>query len=158
MPDSEQRLWRTVMRRKYQLTRSRVQLHNRLESLLEEAHLKLSSLVSDLLGASARRMLKAIADGETNPTAVAALANKKLRATQEQLRDALSACTELNSVYRRLLKMTLEELQFLEQQISQVDHESASLLKPACGCRAPAGGGPRIGSGFGAADPGRSGG
>ena len=69
MPDSEQRLWRTVMRRKYQLTRSRVQLHNRLESLLEEAHLKLSSLVSDLLGASARRMLKAIADGETNPTA-----------------------------------------------------------------------------------------
>jgi len=56
------------------------------------------------------------------------LADKKLRATQEQLRDALSACTELNSVYRRLLKMTLEELQFLEQQISQVDHESASLL------------------------------
>jgi len=54
--------------------------------------------------------------------------HKKLRATQEQLRDALSACTELNSVYRRLLKMTLEELQFLEQQISQVDHESASLL------------------------------
>ncbi|MGA8703669.1 MAG: IS110 family transposase, partial [Candidatus Sulfotelmatobacter sp.] len=100
MPDSEQRLWRTVMRRKYQLTRSRVQLHNRLESLLEEAHLKLSSLVSDLLGASARRMLKAIADGETNPTALAALADKKLRATQEQLRDALSACTELNSVYR----------------------------------------------------------
>ena len=56
------------------------------------------------------------------------MADKKLRATQEQLRDALSACTELNSVYRRLLKMTLEELQFLEQQISQVDHESASLL------------------------------
>src|SRR5712671_3489530 len=128
VPDSEQRLWRTVMRRKYQLTCNRVQLHNRLESLLEEAHLKLSSLVSDLLGASARRMLKAIADGETNPAALAALADKRLRATQEQLRDALSACTELNSVYRRLLKMTLEELQFLEQQISQVDHESASLL------------------------------
>jgi transposase len=128
VPDSEQRLWRTVMRRKYQLTCNRVQLHNRLESLLEEAHLKLSSLVSDLLGASARRMLKAIADGETNPAALAALADKRLRATQEQLGDALSACTELNSVYRRLLKMTLEELQFLEQQISQVDQESASLL------------------------------
>src|SRR5258708_34674866 len=50
VPDAEQRLWRTVMRRKYQLTRNRVQLHNRLESLLEEAHIKLSSLVSDLLG------------------------------------------------------------------------------------------------------------
>jgi hypothetical protein len=37
-------------------------LHNQLEALLEEAHIKLSSLVSDLLGASARRMLKALAD------------------------------------------------------------------------------------------------
>src|SRR5437870_11230047 len=65
VPDAEQRLWRTVMRRKYQLTRNRVQLQNSLEALLEEAHIKLSSLVSDLLGASARRMLKALADGET---------------------------------------------------------------------------------------------
>lgn len=47
VPDAEQRLWRTVMRRKYQLTRNQVQLRNRLESLLEEAHIKLSSLVSD---------------------------------------------------------------------------------------------------------------
>src|SRR5438309_5510574 len=37
VPDAEQRLWRTVMRRKYQLTRNRVQLQNRLEALLEEA-------------------------------------------------------------------------------------------------------------------------
>jgi transposase len=57
VPDAEQRLWRTVMRRKYQITRNRVQLHNRLEALLEEAHIKVSSLVSDLLGISARRML-----------------------------------------------------------------------------------------------------
>jgi hypothetical protein len=55
VPDAEQRLWRTVMRRRYQLTRNRVQLQSRLEALLEEAHLKLSSLVSDLLGTSARR-------------------------------------------------------------------------------------------------------
>ena len=54
VPDVEQRLWRTVMRRKYQITRNRVQLHNRLEALLEEAHIKVSSLVSDLLGVSAR--------------------------------------------------------------------------------------------------------
>src|SRR6516164_2548328 len=51
VPDEEQRLWRAVMRRKYQLTRNRVQLQNRLESLLEETHIKLSSVVSDLLGA-----------------------------------------------------------------------------------------------------------
>src|SRR3974390_3024369 len=71
VPDAEQRLWRTVTRKKYQLRRDRVRLHNQLESLLEEAHIKLSSLVTDLLGVSARRMLKALADGETNPAALA---------------------------------------------------------------------------------------
>src|SRR5213083_3654912 len=91
VPDAEQRLWRTVMRRKYQLTRNRVQLQNRWEALLEEAHIKLSSLVSDLLGASARRMLQALADGETDPAALAALAAPRLRATGQQLRDAFNA-------------------------------------------------------------------
>jgi hypothetical protein len=81
----------------------------------------LSSLVSDLLGASARRMLKALAEGETNPAALAALADWKLRATPEQLCDALGACTDLKPVYRRLLKMALEQLQFLEQLIGQLD-------------------------------------
>src|SRR6266516_501370 len=128
VPDAEQRLWRTVTRRKYQLTRDHVRQQNQLESLLEEAHIKLSSLVSDLLGASARRMLKALAEGETNPTALATLADERLRATPEQLCDALGACTDLKPVYRRLLKMALEQLQFLEQQIGQLDQEMASLL------------------------------
>src|SRR5437773_3156863 len=130
VPDAEQRLWRTVTRKKYQLRRDLVRLNNQLESLLEEAHIKLSSLVSDLLGVSARRMLKALADGETNPAALAALAHERLRATPEQLCDALGACTELNPVYRRLLKMTLEHLQILEQQIGQLDQELATLLHP----------------------------
>jgi transposase len=128
VPDAEQRLWRTVVRRKYQLTCDRVRLQNQLESLLEEAQLKLSSLVSDLLGASARRMLKAIADGEDSPSALAALADQRLRATQQQLCDALGASKELNQVYRRLLKMALEELQLIEQQMNQLDQEIANLL------------------------------
>src|SRR5215469_1756939 len=128
VPDPEQRLWRTVTRKKYQLTRDKVRLQNQLEALLEEAHIKLSSLVSDLLGASARRMLQALAEGETNPAALATLADQHLRATPEQLCDALGACTDLKPVYRRLLKMALEQLQFLEQQMGQLDQEMANLL------------------------------
>jgi transposase len=130
VPDGEQRLWRTVTRRKYQLTRNKVRLQNQLEALLEEAHIKLSSLVSDLLGVSARRMLKAVAEGATDPAALAALADKKLRATPAQLCDALGACAELQPVYRRLLKMFLEELQLIEQQIGQLDQQMAALLSP----------------------------
>src|SRR4029077_16663084 len=110
VPDAEQRLWRTVMRRKYQVTRNRVQLQNRLEALLEEAHIKVSSLVSDLLGISARRMLQALADGQTAPAALATRATARLRATPEQLCDAFQAAPTLHPVYRRLLKLTLEEL------------------------------------------------
>ena len=63
------------------MRRERGLLQNQLASLLEEAHIKLSSLVSDLLGASARRMLEALAEGENNPAALAVLADKHLRAT-----------------------------------------------------------------------------
>jgi transposase len=130
VPDPEQRLWRTITRRKLQMTRLHVRMQNQLESLLEEAHIKLSGFVTDLLGVSARRMLQALADGETDPAALAALADKRLRATPAQLCDALGACTELNPVYRRLIKMALEELQFLEQQMGQLEQEIANLLRP----------------------------
>jgi transposase len=125
VPDAEQRLWRTVTRKKYPLRCDRVRLQNQWESLLEEAHIKLSSLVSDLFGLSARRMLKALAEGETDP---AALADERLRATPEQLCDALGACTELNAVYRRLLKMAWEELRLIDEQIGELDQEMARLL------------------------------
>jgi len=129
VPDPDQRLWRTVTRRKHQLTRARIGFRNQLESLLEQAHLKLSGFVSDLLGVSARRMLKALAEGETDPAALAALADHRLRATPEQLRDALGACTQMSEVYRRLIGLALQELQMIEEHIGQLDREAMSLFK-----------------------------
>ena len=74
-------------------------------------------------------MLHALAEGETDPAALAALGDKRLPATSAELRDALGACTELNPVYRRLVKMALADLQLIEQQIGQLDQEIASLLR-----------------------------
>jgi transposase len=102
---------------------------NRLESLLEEAHIKVSTLVSDLLGASARRMLRAIATGETDPAVVAALGSPRLHATPEQLCDALGAAVDVPPLYRRLLAMTLAELDLLESHMQQLDEELAALLR-----------------------------
>jgi len=129
VPDPEQRLWRTVTRRKVQLTRIKVGFRNQLESLLEQAHIKLSSFVSDLLGVSARRMLKALADGETDPAVLAAMADCRLRATPEELRDALGACTQLNGVFRLLLKMALEELELVEAHIEKLEKEAMDLMQ-----------------------------
>jgi transposase len=129
VPDAEQLLWRTITRTRYQRTRDKARLQNQLEALLEEAHIKLSSLVSDLLGASARRMLNALAGGETDPVALATLADQRLRATPAQLHDALGASKELNPVHRRMVKMTIEGLEFVGRQIGQLDQEIASLLQ-----------------------------
>ena len=97
VPDPEQRLWRTLTRTKHQLTRDRVRLHNQVEALLEDARIKLSTCVTDLLGVSSRRMMEQLAQGETDPAQLAALAEPMLRATPEQLIDALSAAPEMRT-------------------------------------------------------------
>jgi transposase len=54
--------------------------------------------------------------------------DSRLRATANQLCDAFGACTDLHPVYRRLVKLTLEELRVLEDHIEQLDQQMAQLL------------------------------
>ena len=75
-------------------------------------------------------MLAAVAAGETDPAALAALADRRLRATPEHLSDALGAATDLNPVYRHLVRMALDDLQLIEEQIRQLDREMAGLIRP----------------------------
>jgi transposase len=129
VPDPEQRLWRTLARTKHQLTRDRVRLQNQLEAFLEEARIKLSSCLSDLLGLSGKRMLKALAEGEKSPAAIAALADSGLKATQQELRDALSGAATLNDLHRQILKMTLDRLQMIESQIETLEKSLGAALR-----------------------------
>jgi transposase len=73
VPAGEQRIWRNMTRMKMQLMRDRVRLQNQIECFLEEMRNKLSSVVSDLLGLSALRILRALAQGDTDPKKLAAL-------------------------------------------------------------------------------------
>jgi transposase len=130
VPDPEQRLWRTVTRSKYQLTGDRVRLQNQLEALLEDSRIKLGSCVSDLLGLSSRRILRAMADGETDSACLAALVEPEVRASQETLRDALTAAATLNGLHRRILKMSLDRLELIDRQIAELDQAIAEALRP----------------------------
>jgi transposase len=129
VPDSEQRLWRTMTRAKLQLTRDRVRIHAQLEALLEDARIKLSGCVSDLLGLSSRRMLKALSEGETDATRLAAMADPKLRATPQHLEDALHAAPLLSALHRQILKLFLERLELIESQIRILDGSIGNALK-----------------------------
>jgi transposase len=130
VPDPEQRMWRTITRTKYQLTRDRVRLQGQLESLLEDGRLKLGACVSDLLGVSSRRILRAIAQGATDPEALAALAEGNLRATPAQLADALQAVSTLSSMHRQILQLFLERVGLIERQIATLHQQIASALRP----------------------------
>ena len=126
VPDAEQRGWRMLTRTQYPWTRDRVRLQSQLESLLEECQIKLSSLVSDLLGASGRRILRALADGETNPARLAALGDKRLRASQAELTDALSG--QVHPRHRQVLALYLARLELIEAQGNQLEQLIAEAM------------------------------
>jgi transposase len=104
VPDPEQRLWRTIARTKNQLTRDRVRLNNQLESFLEDGRVKLAACVSDLLGVSSLRILRAIARGETDAATLAEMAEQNLKTPPERLADALRAAATWNPVQRQVLQ------------------------------------------------------
>src|ERR1700731_5015253 len=71
VPNGEQRIWRNLSRMKLQLVRDRVRLRSQIECLLEEMRIKLSVVVTDLLGSSGMRILHALSNGETDAKCLA---------------------------------------------------------------------------------------
>ncbi len=127
VPEPEQRIWRSVSRNKQQLTRDRVRLQSQVESLLEEMQIKLSSVISDLLGASGRRILQAVARGESDPARLAKLGDERLRASEEELQDALQG--QPHELQRGMLQMFLDRLDLIESQRAKLERDIADCLR-----------------------------
>lgn len=128
VPDSEQRGWRTITRAKVQLVRDRVRLHNQLEALLEETQIKLSSVISELLGLSGRRILRALAEGQSDPAELAELGDFRLKCSQAELADALRG--QWQPLHRHMLKLFLERLDLLDRHSQQLDQMAAAAMQP----------------------------
>jgi len=128
VPNGEQRIWRSMTRMKLQLTRDRVRLQNQMECLLEEMRIKLSIVVSNLLGASGLRILHALAKGETDAHRLAQLGDERLQCTEEQLVDALSG--RVHPLHREMLALQLQRLQLIEQQMVELNGLIAQAMKP----------------------------
>lgn len=127
VPDAEQRQMRTLTRRRVQLSRDKVRLQSQLECLLEEARIKLSSVISDLLGASGRRILSALADGEDDPEKLADLGDDRLQCTRQQLQDAVTGCVE--PMHRQLLRLYLEQFALLDRHIDTLTRLAAETMR-----------------------------
>jgi transposase len=128
VPTGEQRSWRTMTRMKTQLTEDQSRLQAQIECLLEEMGIKLSSVVSDLLGVSGERILTALAAGQSNARALAGLRDERLRASEETLVDALSGHVE--PYQQQLLGFYLKRYQLVQQQIEQLHVMIGQAMQP----------------------------
>jgi transposase len=126
VPNGEQRIWRSMTRMK-QLTRDRVRLQNQIECLLEEMRIKLSIVVSNLLGASGLRILHALAKSETDPKKLAQLGDERLQCTEEQLVDALTG--RVQPVHEEMLALQLQRLQWIDQQMTELNRMIVQAMK-----------------------------
>ncbi len=127
VPEPEQRLWRTLTRSKQQLVRDRVRLQNQVEALLEEMRIKLSSVISDLLGVSGRRILMALSKGQSDPVKLAELGDDRLQCSREELVDALRGTP--TPAHVAVLKLFIDRLELLDKQIQELDTLVAGELK-----------------------------
>ena len=97
IPDRPQRELRELVRYRRSLVQERSREANRIQKVLEGANIKLGSVASDVLGASGRMMLTAIAEGEEDPEVLADMAKGRLREKLEELREALQVSPALHA-------------------------------------------------------------
>jgi transposase len=126
IPPLPQRDLRDLTRQRTNLVQDRATVVNRLQKALEWANLKLSAVVSDVTGVSARAMLEAIVAGETAPAELAELARGRLRAKRDLLEQALTG--RVRTHHRFIIAEHLIQLDNLDEQIGRFDAQISAYL------------------------------
>jgi transposase len=126
MPPLPQRDLRDRTRQRTNLVPERARVVNQLQKVLEWANLKLASVVSDIMGVSARAMLLAIVGGETDQAVLAALGQGRLRAPPAVLERALEG--SVRDHHRFMLAKHLVHIDFLEEQIADFNAQIAAYI------------------------------
>ena len=110
------------------LVEERSRVIARLQKALEDANIKLASVVSDVMGTSAQLMLHALVEGELTPTTMAQFAHGRMRGKREQLEQALTG--HFQSHHRFLITEHLIHIDNLEEGIDRLSTEIAKRLLP----------------------------
>jgi transposase len=118
VPSRPQRQLRDLTRYRSNLVQERARTLNRLQNVLEDANIKLASVVSDIGGVSARSMLEALMAGERDVTVLSALARGRMRSKRSELEDALRG--RFMPHHSFLLTEHLSHLDYLDEAIDRV--------------------------------------
>ena len=128
IPDRPQRELRELMRYRRGLIDERARVVNRIQKLLEGANIKLSSVATDILGASGRAILEAIVRGTDEPKVLADMAKGRLRNKRSALEQALRGFVGPHQ--RMMLQSQLRHLDFLHHEIERVSQEVSERMAP----------------------------
>jgi transposase len=126
IPDRNQRELRELVRYRRSIIEERARQHNRIQKVLEGANIKLGSVVSDVMGVSARDMLRAIAEGEDYPEKLSNLARRTMKKKKDELVLALQGY--ISQHQRLMIKTILTHIDFLTEQIEMLDQEVSSRV------------------------------
>jgi transposase len=121
VPDAQTQELRGLLRTRKQFVRERSSHVQRLQKTLEDANIKLDSVISDIIGRSGRAMIGALIAGESDPDSLAALAHRRIKATPAARREALRG--RVTAHHRFLLQLHLQHIDALDTAISAIDRE-----------------------------------
>ena len=128
VPDEPTQEMRNLLRTRKQFVRERTSHVQRIQKTLEDANIKLDSVISDILGLSGRRMIEALIAGETDPNALAALAHRRIKASPADLEAALRG--RVTDHHRFMLRLLLQHTDAIDAAITQIDQEVDALVEP----------------------------
>jgi transposase len=125
VPDRQQRELRDLTRQQSKLVQQRNAVANRIQKVLESANIKLGSVATDVLGVSGRKIIEALMAGEKDVSALAELAQKRLRGKIPELQRALEG--ELTEHHIYILRQLLIQYDFFETQIENVQERVGAV-------------------------------
>ncbi len=128
IPERPHRELRELVRYRRSLIQEHSQVINRIQKVLEGANIKLASVATNVVGASGRAMLEALISGTDDPKVLAELAKGKLRDKRPALEEALRGLMGVHQ--QMMLKSNLRHLDFLDQEIAELDEEVKRRMSP----------------------------
>ena len=128
VPDEPTQEMRNFLRTRKQFVRERTSHVQRIQKTLEDANIKLDSVITDIMGLSGRRMIEALIAGETDPFALAALAHRRIKASQAELEAALRG--RVSDHHRFMLRLLLQHIDAIDAAIGQIDQEVDAHVEP----------------------------
>lgn len=128
IPPKPTRILREYTRYRRKLLQQRASELNRLQKVLEDANIKLGSVVADVLGVSSRAMLEALVEGEADGKKLAGLARGTLRAKHVALAEALQGRVEPH--HRFLIREILGHIDYLDESVRRLTDHVEECLRP----------------------------